>query len=68
MNQVKRFYRRSYDVVGFTYWADIYCKPCGDSLPETDPEGNTKHALFVCNLDDLQGRNSCECGDDVERW
>ena len=59
-----RYARRSFDVAGFTYWADVYCTECGERLPEVDPEGNDRHPIFVDQLDDLNAgyQNYCaEC-------
>ena len=40
-------YLKAWDVVGYTYYASIYCKACGESLPDIDPEGNAKQAVFA---------------------
>jgi len=48
-----RYARRSCDVAGWVFFADVYCPTCGDQLPEVDPEGNDRHPLFVDQLDDL---------------
>ena len=40
------YYRKAWDVIAYTYHADIYCVECGESLPELDPEGNDKHPVF----------------------
>ena len=37
---------RDYTIKGYTWLADIYCYGCGHSLPDIDPEGNDKHAIF----------------------
>lgn len=43
--------RRCCDVVGFTFFADVYCAECGDRLPEVDPEGNDRHPIFRDQLE-----------------
>ena len=35
------------DIVGYAYWASIYCPSCGSALPDIDPEGNEKAAIFA---------------------
>jgi hypothetical protein len=37
---------RDYTIKGYTWLADIYCYKCGHTLPDIDPEGNDKHAVF----------------------
>lgn len=62
--------RKSFDIVGFTFFADIYCKSCGDKLPEVDPEGNDKHPVFVDNSWEWEdtGTNCGECGLPFGEW
>jgi hypothetical protein len=56
------YYRKAWDILAYTYHADIYCVQCGDSLPEVDPEGNDKHPVFVS--DEIMGTDSCgNCGE-----
>ena len=52
---------KAWDVVGYTYYASIYCKACGESLPEIDPEGNAKGAVFVS--DDTSDHACDRCSD-----
>ena len=40
-------YRKAWEVIAYTYHADMYCVDCGESLPEVDPEGNDRHPVFV---------------------
>ena len=40
------YYPKASEVIGYTYHADVYCRCCGESLPEVDPEGNAKHPVF----------------------
>ena len=61
---------KSYDVVGYTYDADIHCPKCaakrfsqkaldGDTDSETDNDGNTPKPIFADQADD----ESCgDCG------
>ena len=59
-----RYARKSCDVAGWTFFADVYCVGCGNQLPEVDPEGNDRHPIFVDQLDDLNAdyQNHCaEC-------
>jgi|LauGreDrversion4_2_1035121.scaffolds.fasta_scaffold21872_13 hypothetical protein len=46
----------THTIYGYTYWASIYCKECGDNLPDIDPEGNDKHPFF--SWDEIGG--SCD--------
>lgn len=68
------YYRKAWDIIGYTYHADIYCRACGDKLPPIDPEGNDRHPVFVCDeLDyDYNGETitySCgECGLPSAEW
>lgn len=64
------YYRKSFDIVGFTFFADIYCKSCGDKLPEVDPEGNDKHPVFVDNSWEWEDTGTCcgECGLPFGEW
>lgn len=62
-----RYYQKPYDVVGYTYHAAAFCRPCGESLPEVDPEGNAKGPVFA---DMASGAHwFCdECGSESEEW
>lgn len=44
------YYRKYWDIAGYTYWADIYCADCGADLPEVDPEGNDRHPVLAGEL------------------
>lgn len=61
-------YRKAYEVIGYAYYTELFCKSCGDSLPDTDPEGNDKHPVFLFNVDDLQGYHCSECESEVDEW
>lgn len=61
-------YRNSFEVVGATWFADLYCANCADRLPEIDPEGNPKHALFLDGLHEFDGYNCGECGSSTTDW
>ena len=62
-----RYYRKAWEIVGYTFHADCYCKTCGDKLPEVDPEGNDKHPIFVS--DELPDYWYCaDCGEDSQDW
>lgn len=50
-----------YEPVAYTWFADIYCEPCGKQLSETDPEGNPKHAVFGWEMSELTDYNCGEC-------
>jgi hypothetical protein len=60
--------RHSTEVVGYTYFADLYCADCAESFPEVDPEGNPRHAIFLDGLDGLDGHNCGECGSPTSEW
>ena len=69
------YYRKSFDIAGYIYHADIYCADCGEKLPEIDPEGNDRHPLFVDNLwvffpeeDEVHTHNCANCGLDTRDW
>lgn len=65
---MKVTYRKSYDVVGFAYWADVYCLECGSDLPDIDPEGNEKYPVFLDSVDEFRGYACCDCGESVTDW
>lgn len=55
--------RGSGDVTGYTYHASVYCPEHGEELPETDPEGNERHAIFPWdefNYLTYCGKNECD--------
>ncbi len=66
------YYRHSFDVAGYVFFADIYCADCGVGLPETDPEGNAKGVIFVDGLNEFQNGDTeyqCgQCGLSVNEW
>ena len=45
-------YRKTFEVVGFTFHASAHCLECGEQLPDIDPEGNDKHPVFLGDLSD----------------
>lgn len=60
-------YRKSFEVVGFTFHASMYCHDCGINLPEVDPEGNQKHPVFLDNLNEEM--DSCDaCQTPATEW
>ena len=61
-------YRKSFEVVGATFHAELYCVECAESLPDVDPEGNEKHPVFVDDLDSLQGYSCGECHSYCSDW
>lgn len=69
------YYRKSFDIAGYVYWADIYCASCGAELPEVDPEGNLRNPVFVDDLsnfspemNDGYSQNCAKCGLNTEEW
>lgn len=52
---------KSWDVIAYTYHADIYCLPCGEKLDSHDPEGNPKHPVFADEEDTMHGRCCAGC-------
>jgi len=59
------YYRKAWDIRAYTYHADIYCVGCGEGLPEVDPEGNDKHAVF--ESDEIMETDMCgECGEFID--
>jgi hypothetical protein len=58
---------RDYTIRGYTWLADIYCYKCGHTLPDIDPEGNDKHAVFSWDEYGDDYDNSCgKCGGGIE--
>lgn len=59
-------YRKTYEIVGWAYEADLHCNPCAlerfgpklkdDQDPPADSEGNPVHPVF---LGDLEGDEVC---------
>lgn len=67
------YYRHSFDVAGYVWFADIYCAECGDSLSDIDPEGNEKSPIFVDGLWEFKAEgehtyNCATCGLETEGW
>ena len=54
--------------VGYSWFADIYCYEHGQSLPDTDPEGNEKHPIATWHIAELLEHSCAECGLAVEQW
>jgi hypothetical protein len=55
----------------YAYYAEIYCAPCGNELPATDPENNEKRPIYSWELNDLaaEGLDNCgECGTTSREW
>lgn len=53
---------RDYSIKGYTWFADIYCYGCGHTLPDIDPEGNDKHAVFTWDEYDGHDDNGDKIG------
>lgn len=66
----------AHTIHGYIFHAAIYCPPCGEALPETDPEGNDKHPVFSWEVsgleyvDDVTGEtipSHCDkCGEEID--
>lgn len=56
-----RYWNRNYEPVAWTWFADIYCAPCGTKLADIDPEGNPKHPVYSWEMSDLVGYCCGEC-------
>lgn len=63
-----RYYRKAWDIAGWTYHADCYCADCGDTLPDIDPEGNDRHPVFVSDMTDILYWSCATCGLPSEDW
>lgn len=61
-------YRKIFDVVGATWFADLYCAQCADTLSDIDPEGNPKHPVFLSDLDELEGHVCGSCFLPTSEW
>jgi hypothetical protein len=57
---------RDYTIKGYTWLADIYCYECGHTLPDIDPEGNDKHAVFSWDVAEFLDHNCGKCGGGIE--
>lgn len=44
-------------IEGYYYLAAVYCVPCGEKKPETDPEGNDKRPAY--SFDEAGARQYC---------
>ena len=62
-----RYYRKYWDIAGYSYWADIYCADCGRDLPEIDPEGNNRSVIMAGELSEFDpqcnGGYAYHCGE-----
>lgn len=62
-----RYYRKYWDIAGYSYWADIYCADCGRDLPEIDPEGNDRSVIMAGELSEFDpqcnGGYAYHCGE-----
>lgn len=59
-------YRKSFEEVGATFQADIYCIECSKELPAIDPEGNPKHPVFLIDLDNFDNPPTCgSCHEEI---
>jgi len=69
-------YRKPFEIVGYTYEADLHCNDCaiarfgpvverveGPSLQGVDNEGNEIHPIFLDQLDEFDYEPHCgDCG------
>jgi hypothetical protein len=60
--------RHSTEVIGYTWFADLYCAPCGKDLAEIDPEGNPKHPIFLDQDWEIKGHHCGQCGSSTNEW
>lgn len=58
------YYRKAWDIVGYTFYTDYYCSDCGGLLPDIDPEGNDKYPIFIS--DELDDACCSDCGEPLE--
>lgn len=58
-----RYWNRNYRPVAYTWFADIYCAPCGTDLADIDPEGNDKGAVYSWEISTEDGHSCGTCGD-----
>ncbi len=68
-------YRKSFEVVGYTFFCDIYCADCGAALPEVDPEGNAKQPIFLDGLWEFEPEHNegqtyhcAKCEEQTTNW
>lgn len=72
---MRTYYRKSFDIAGYVFFADIYCASCGEELPEVDPEGNDRSPIFVDGMWEFSPEvneghtyNCAQCGMDTTEW
>ena len=79
---MRTFYRKSFEIVGWTYEAAVHCNACaaarfgtdqdkrtdsGRSLEGVDGEGNDIHPLFLDQLSDFDYDVTCDdCFEPIE--
>lgn len=66
---MKTFFRKSYEVVGFTYEADVHCVDCtrkaygsrvaDEGWSDQDSEGNVVYPIFLDQLEQLEHCGTC---------
>lgn len=61
-------YRKSYEVVGYTFQGAIYCLACSENLPETDQEGNPKNPVFLDQINDEEPDTCDTCLSSSKEW
>ena len=55
-------------LVGYSWYADVYCVECGESLSDPDPEGNPKHEAYS-DSQESGSREYCGiCMEFIEDW
>ena len=52
---------KAYEVVGYSYNADIYCTDCTELTEGNDGEGNPVHAIFAGSEDSNSVCGHCHC-------
>jgi len=65
---MRTYYRKTYEIVGWTFNADIYCAGCGENLPTVDRDGNEKHPVFLDDVDGLAGHVCGGCHTACVDW
>lgn len=68
---MRTYYRKAWEVVGWTYDADVHCLDCAgerfgvalrdESNPPTDSEGNDVHPVFLSDIDGLTLLQCADC-------
>lgn len=61
-------YRKSWEIVGYSFHATVFCLEHGEPLPEIDPEGNEKHPIFLDAISEDNHWSCDECGLPAEEW